>query len=153
MLLFFRNRATNAFQLVTGVFLSSSGASRRIIDTFNHMGLSVSYQWVSSLLPCCPVSYLQKISEPFKLHCVHYQKMLNFELSHSPPNQVNFGVWSMITLTSPYELHLSVSTQQLSSSMQPLWLFFLFRRSIPDQHMLLRFLLLSDAKNLGFESF
>ena len=48
MLLFFRNRATNAFQLVVGVFLSSSGASRRIIDTFNHMGLSVSYQWVPS---------------------------------------------------------------------------------------------------------
>lgn len=47
MLLFFRNRAINAFQLV-GVFLSSSGASRRIIDTFNHMGLSVSYQWVLS---------------------------------------------------------------------------------------------------------
>ena len=44
MLLFFRNRATNAFQLVIGIFLSSSGASRRIIDTFNHMGLSVSYQ-------------------------------------------------------------------------------------------------------------
>jgi hypothetical protein len=46
MLLFFRNRATNAFQVVMGVFLSSSGASRRIIDTFNHMGLSVNYQWV-----------------------------------------------------------------------------------------------------------
>ena len=46
MLLFFRNLATNAFQVVMGVFLSSSGASRRIIDTFNHMGLSVNYQWV-----------------------------------------------------------------------------------------------------------
>ncbi|KAF5378547.1 hypothetical protein D9615_007075 [Tricholomella constricta] len=50
MLLFFRNRATNAFQLVMGIFLSSSGASRRIIDTFNHMGLSVSYQTVQSTL-------------------------------------------------------------------------------------------------------
>jgi hypothetical protein len=46
VLLFFRNRATNAFQVMMGVFLSSSGASRRIIDTFNHMGLSVNYQWV-----------------------------------------------------------------------------------------------------------
>ncbi|KAG6835249.1 hypothetical protein H0H93_003482 [Arthromyces matolae] len=43
MLLFGRNRATNAFQLVIGVFLSSSGCGRRVIDTFNHMGLSVSY--------------------------------------------------------------------------------------------------------------
>ncbi|KAF8070439.1 hypothetical protein FPV67DRAFT_1487410 [Lyophyllum atratum] len=50
MLLFFRNRATNAFQLVMGVFLASSGASRRIIDTFNHMGLSVSYQTVQNAL-------------------------------------------------------------------------------------------------------
>ena len=57
MLLFFRNRATNAFQLVVGVFLSSSGASRRIIETFNHMGLSVSYQWVPSLIPEFPVLY------------------------------------------------------------------------------------------------
>ncbi|PPR07256.1 hypothetical protein CVT26_012514 [Gymnopilus dilepis] len=46
MLLFFRNRATNAFQIIMGVFLASSGASRRIIDTFNHMGLCVSYKWV-----------------------------------------------------------------------------------------------------------
>ncbi|CAA7263909.1 unnamed protein product [Cyclocybe aegerita] len=50
MLLFFRNCATNAFQLVMGVFLSSSGASRRIIDTFNHMGLSVSYQTIQNAL-------------------------------------------------------------------------------------------------------
>ena len=46
VLLFFRNRATNAFQIIMGIFLASSGASRRIIDTLNHMGLSVSYQWV-----------------------------------------------------------------------------------------------------------
>lgn len=46
ILLFFRNRATNAFQVMMGVFLSSSGASRRVIDTFNHMGISVNYQWV-----------------------------------------------------------------------------------------------------------
>lgn len=43
-ILFFRNRATNAFQLVMGLYLASSGASRRIIDNFNHMGLSSSYQ-------------------------------------------------------------------------------------------------------------
>lgn len=44
MILFFRNRATNAFQLVMGLYLASSGASRQIIDNFNHMGLSSSYQ-------------------------------------------------------------------------------------------------------------
>ncbi|KAF8164700.1 hypothetical protein B0H34DRAFT_670727 [Crassisporium funariophilum] len=43
ILLFFRNRATNAFQVMMGVFLSSLGVSRRVIDTFNHMGLSVNY--------------------------------------------------------------------------------------------------------------
>jgi len=35
----------NTFQIMMGVFMSSSGASRRVIDTFNHMGLSVNYQW------------------------------------------------------------------------------------------------------------
>jgi hypothetical protein len=44
MLLFMRNRATDAFQLVMGLFLSSAGASRRLIDTFNHIGICVSYQ-------------------------------------------------------------------------------------------------------------
>ncbi|KAF8995223.1 hypothetical protein BDQ17DRAFT_1430483 [Cyathus striatus] len=48
--LFFRNRATNAFQLIIGLFLSSSGVSRRAIGIFNHMGLSVSYQTVQSSL-------------------------------------------------------------------------------------------------------
>ncbi|KAJ3513287.1 hypothetical protein NMY22_g15085 [Coprinellus aureogranulatus] len=43
MMIFFRNRASNAFPLVVGIFLASSGASRRIIDVFNHMGLSVGY--------------------------------------------------------------------------------------------------------------
>ncbi|KII93848.1 hypothetical protein PLICRDRAFT_171553 [Plicaturopsis crispa FD-325 SS-3] len=50
MLLFARNRATDAFQLVMGLFLSSAGASRRVIDTFNHMGVSVSYQTVQRSL-------------------------------------------------------------------------------------------------------
>ncbi|TBU40577.1 hypothetical protein BD309DRAFT_1046122 [Dichomitus squalens] len=43
MLLYGRNCGTNVFQFVMGLFLSSTGASRRVIDTFNHMGLSVSY--------------------------------------------------------------------------------------------------------------
>lgn len=46
MLLFARNRATNAFQIIIGMFLASTGASRRVIDTFNHMALSVSYVYV-----------------------------------------------------------------------------------------------------------
>ncbi|KAI1790167.1 hypothetical protein LXA43DRAFT_523935 [Ganoderma leucocontextum] len=50
MLLYGRNRATNAFQMVMGVFLSGTGASRRVIDTFNHMGLSVSYHTVQNAL-------------------------------------------------------------------------------------------------------
>ncbi|EPT05736.1 hypothetical protein FOMPIDRAFT_48720 [Fomitopsis schrenkii] len=39
MLLFARNRATNVFQVVIGIFLSGTGASRRVMNTFNHMGL------------------------------------------------------------------------------------------------------------------
>ncbi|TFY74351.1 hypothetical protein EWM64_g9660 [Hericium alpestre] len=50
MLLFGRNRATNLFQLVFGVFLSSSGAGRRVLDVCNHMGLSVSYMTVHRCL-------------------------------------------------------------------------------------------------------
>ncbi|KAI0742044.1 hypothetical protein C8Q80DRAFT_1274366 [Daedaleopsis nitida] len=43
ILLYVRNRATDAFQIMMGIFLASSGASRRVVDTLNHMGLSVSY--------------------------------------------------------------------------------------------------------------
>lgn len=46
MLLFARNRATNVFQVVIGIFLSGTGASRRVMNTFNHMGLCVSYECV-----------------------------------------------------------------------------------------------------------
>lgn len=47
MLLFARNRATDAFQLVMGIFLSSSGAGKRVINVCNHMAISVSYQYVN----------------------------------------------------------------------------------------------------------
>lgn len=47
ILLFARNRATNAFQLVTGIWLTSAGAGKRVFDVLNHMGVSVSYQYVS----------------------------------------------------------------------------------------------------------
>ncbi|KAI0311155.1 hypothetical protein OF83DRAFT_1069289, partial [Amylostereum chailletii] len=50
MLLFGRNRATDAFQLVVGIFLSSSGAGKHIIDVFNHMGISVSYDTMQRCL-------------------------------------------------------------------------------------------------------
>ncbi|EPS92433.1 hypothetical protein FOMPIDRAFT_1079389, partial [Fomitopsis schrenkii] len=50
VLLFVRNRATNIFQIVVGIFLSSTGASRRVINTFNHMGLCVSYDTVQRCL-------------------------------------------------------------------------------------------------------
>ncbi|KIP01919.1 hypothetical protein PHLGIDRAFT_79897, partial [Phlebiopsis gigantea 11061_1 CR5-6] len=50
MLLFARNRATNAFQVVFGIFLASAGASRRVLDTCNHMALSVSYSTVQRCL-------------------------------------------------------------------------------------------------------
>lgn len=115
MLLFFRNRATNAFQLVVGMFLSSSGASRRIIDTFNQMGLSVSYQWVPSPIARFSVIYLPKMLGRFKGNCVHSLKMPKFEPSPSPQNPVVFGVWYMIISTSHYKQHLSGSTQQPSS--------------------------------------
>ncbi|KAF8061436.1 hypothetical protein FPV67DRAFT_1630829 [Lyophyllum atratum] len=50
MLLFFRNRAMNAFQLVIGVFLASSGASRRIIDTFKFQSYGSICQTVQRAL-------------------------------------------------------------------------------------------------------
>lgn len=49
ILLYKRNRATDAFQLVSGIFLASSGGSRRIIDVLHAMGISVSYEWVYDL--------------------------------------------------------------------------------------------------------
>ncbi|KAI1791172.1 hypothetical protein LXA43DRAFT_1142675 [Ganoderma leucocontextum] len=50
ILLHARNRATDVFQLVMGIFLSSTGASRRVMSTFNHMGISVSYDTVQKAL-------------------------------------------------------------------------------------------------------
>ncbi|KAF8996927.1 hypothetical protein BDQ17DRAFT_1429436 [Cyathus striatus] len=50
MCIFFRNLATNAFQIVMGLFLSSSGVGWHAIDIFNHMGISVSYQTVQHSL-------------------------------------------------------------------------------------------------------
>ena len=88
MLLFFRNRATNAFQIMTGVFMSSSGASRRVIDTFNHMGLSVNYQWVIKIMESISHIYwceqprtvqtsLRNLSEDAKLHAQSFVKKSN----------------------------------------------------------------------------
>ncbi|TFK19262.1 hypothetical protein FA15DRAFT_697632 [Coprinopsis marcescibilis] len=50
MLLYFRNRNTSAFPLIIGIFLASTGASRRVIDTFHHMALSSSYLSVQKAL-------------------------------------------------------------------------------------------------------
>ena len=50
MLLFFRNRAINAFQIIFRVFLASASTSQQIINTFNYMRISVSYQYVFSFI-------------------------------------------------------------------------------------------------------
>ena len=39
-----KNRATNAFQIIMGLFLGISGATKRLLSTCNHMGISVSYE-------------------------------------------------------------------------------------------------------------
>ena len=43
IILFFHSQATNAFQVIMGLYLASAGASQHIIDNFNHLGLSMSY--------------------------------------------------------------------------------------------------------------
>ncbi|KAF5334932.1 hypothetical protein D9611_010044 [Ephemerocybe angulata] len=50
MMLFIRNRGTNVVPTIIGVFLASTGASRRLIDTFHHMGLSTSYMSIQRCL-------------------------------------------------------------------------------------------------------
>lgn len=47
ILLFAKNRGTNAFQIIMGLFLGISGATKRVLSVCNHMGVSVSYRWVS----------------------------------------------------------------------------------------------------------
>ncbi|KAH6912024.1 hypothetical protein BKA70DRAFT_1219213 [Coprinopsis sp. MPI-PUGE-AT-0042] len=49
-MLFVRNRATNAFPLVLGLFLASTGTSRRVIDTFHQMGLGIGYDAIQTAL-------------------------------------------------------------------------------------------------------
>lgn len=44
ILLYKRNRATDTFQLIFGIFLASSGGSRRIIDVLHAMGICTSYE-------------------------------------------------------------------------------------------------------------
>ena len=44
ILLFCKNRATNAFQIIMGLFLGISGATKRVLSVCNHMGVSVSYE-------------------------------------------------------------------------------------------------------------
>ncbi|THH15175.1 hypothetical protein EUX98_g9507 [Antrodiella citrinella] len=50
MLLFRRNRATNSFQHIVGIFVASCGGARRIIDVLHAMGISVSYDTVQRSL-------------------------------------------------------------------------------------------------------
>ncbi|KLO03916.1 hypothetical protein SCHPADRAFT_799866, partial [Schizopora paradoxa] len=50
VVLFSRNRATDAFQMIMGVFLASTGASRRTMDVFNQMGVTASYRTVQRTL-------------------------------------------------------------------------------------------------------
>jgi hypothetical protein len=45
MILYFRNRATNAFQLPYGLFMASGGATTRSVGALNHMCLSVGYRY------------------------------------------------------------------------------------------------------------
>ena len=44
IILFTKNRATNAFQTIMGLFLGISGASKRVLSVCNHMGVCVSYE-------------------------------------------------------------------------------------------------------------
>jgi hypothetical protein len=44
ILLFTKNRATNAFQILMGLFLGISGATKRVLSVCNHMGVSISYE-------------------------------------------------------------------------------------------------------------
>ncbi|KAI0729034.1 hypothetical protein C8Q72DRAFT_794842 [Fomitopsis betulina] len=52
LLLFTRNRATNMFQVIISVFLSANRASRRVINTCNHIGLSflIAYSTIQRCL-------------------------------------------------------------------------------------------------------
>ena len=44
ILLFAKNRGTNAFQILMGLFLGISGATKRVLTVCNHMGVSISYE-------------------------------------------------------------------------------------------------------------
>ena len=50
ILLFGKNRSTNAFQIIMGLFLGISGATKRVLSVCNHMGVCVSYEYVPQWL-------------------------------------------------------------------------------------------------------
>jgi len=119
MLIFFRNRAMNAFQIMMGVFMSSSGASRRVIDTFNHMGLSVNYQWVVKNIGLLFIfigvnnsrtvqTSLQNLSEDAKLRVQSFVKKTNRCWAVVYDN-INFTLWK----TSQ---RLDSATQQINAT-------------------------------------
>lgn len=104
MLLYVRNRATNVFQVFMGIFLSSTGASRRVISTLNHMGLSISYSYVhcASDLEGLLKHYIRMIERP-KTAWKASQKVRRSVLVTLSCRQPDSLRSSTITSTSPCE--------------------------------------------------
>ena len=80
MLLFGCNWSTNLFQVIFGMFLSSAGVGRRVLDVCNQMGLSISYLYVTLLFFLCIIlmCYTEWFNAVFnRLHSVLVQMLLN----------------------------------------------------------------------------
>jgi hypothetical protein len=52
MLLFVHSQRANAFPLLFGLFLSSNGTHRRVMDALNHLALCVGDRYVSAWYLC-----------------------------------------------------------------------------------------------------
>ncbi|KIM71540.1 hypothetical protein PILCRDRAFT_16981 [Piloderma croceum F 1598] len=132
MLLFMRNRATDAFQLVMGLFLSSAGASCRLIDTFNHVGICVSYQTVQRALVSLSKSSRERainfIRNSERLYMIVYDN-INFTLRKtsqrldSATHQINATTLAVVSLPmkftrAAYAAALSVSERNKKAGLR-----------------------------------
>ncbi|ETW79920.1 hypothetical protein HETIRDRAFT_419560 [Heterobasidion irregulare TC 32-1] len=79
MLLFGHNRSTNLFQVIFGMFLSSAGTGRRVLDVCNQMGLSMMQWCLQSLTHSAQANAVNFVHNSDRIFAIVYNN-INFTL-------------------------------------------------------------------------
>ena len=114
ILLFAKNRGTNAFQIIMGIFLGISGASKRVLSVCNHMGISVSYEYV---VTCANVIIYSRRAVQWNLPWSSSQKVPKHRRGTLSSMESSYGVSFMTISISPSEKpHNGFTTLQSKST-------------------------------------